>query len=227
VQSNWQDSQHNIQTRSRYRCCGKAVLHICVCVWARVRAYARVRACVHVALLVQHSTRMRHILTSFVAPLAPPHFSTLSHKRHDFRKTLLNIKCVSWLSLEFLSKTFLILRRIQRDIVITVKRLYVTYPLFLSDFIETWIFWTDFRKKLKYQVLSQSVQWRAEFLHADGQTDGRTDGHDKVNSCCSKFCERAQQQFLQKFTSKAWKFLFIALNFTHKPSASRNYMGRF
>ena len=44
------------------------------------------RACVHVALLIQHATRMRHIVISFVAPVASPIFSTLSHKRHDFRK---------------------------------------------------------------------------------------------------------------------------------------------
>ena len=30
--------------------------------------------------------RVCHIVTSLVAPLAPPSFSTLSHKRHDFRK---------------------------------------------------------------------------------------------------------------------------------------------
>ena len=41
-----------------------------------------------VALLIQHATRMCHIVTSFVAPLAPPYFSTLSHKRHDFRKKI-------------------------------------------------------------------------------------------------------------------------------------------
>jgi hypothetical protein len=29
---------------------------------------------------------MRHIVTSFVAPVAAPHFSALSHKRHDFRE---------------------------------------------------------------------------------------------------------------------------------------------
>ena len=56
-----------------------------------------VRACacqyVHVVLLIQHATRMRHIVTPFLAPLAPSYFSTLSHKRHDFRKNLLKVKC--------------------------------------------------------------------------------------------------------------------------------------
>jgi hypothetical protein len=35
---------------------------------------------VHVALLIQYAMCMRHIVTSFVAPLAPPHFLTLSDK---------------------------------------------------------------------------------------------------------------------------------------------------
>ena len=38
-----------------------------------------------------------------------------------FGKTLLNIKCLLLFSLHLLSKTFLILRRIQRDIVVNVK----------------------------------------------------------------------------------------------------------
>ena len=66
----------------------------------------------HVALLIEYATRMRHIVSSYVAPLAPPSFSTLSHKRHDFRKKLLYIKCVFLFSLQLLSTTFLILRRI-------------------------------------------------------------------------------------------------------------------
>jgi hypothetical protein len=46
-------------------------------------------------------------------------FSALSHKLHDFRKKeLLNIKLIFR---KTLSKTFLILRRIQRDIVTNVK----------------------------------------------------------------------------------------------------------
>jgi hypothetical protein len=46
------------------------------------------RVGVHVALLIQHATRMRQIVTSFVAPLDLLHFSTLFHKRRDFRKRL-------------------------------------------------------------------------------------------------------------------------------------------
>jgi hypothetical protein len=48
-------------------------------------ACAMAHGCVHVVLLIQHATRMRRTVTSFVASLAS-YFSTLSHKRHDFRK---------------------------------------------------------------------------------------------------------------------------------------------
>jgi hypothetical protein len=49
----------------------------------------RVGVCVRVALLIQHATRMRHIVTSFVAPRAPSYFSTMSHKLRDFRKNVI------------------------------------------------------------------------------------------------------------------------------------------
>ena len=48
------------------------------------------------------------------------------------------------------SETFLILRKIQRDIAINVHNTFsckIGYPLFLSGFNETWIFSTDFFKK--------------------------------------------------------------------------------
>ena len=65
-------------------------------------------------------------------------------KGTTFGKMLLNIKYVFWFSLQSLSETLLILRRIQRDIMIIA--LHIMYPLFLSDFDEAWIFPTDFQK---------------------------------------------------------------------------------
>jgi hypothetical protein len=50
-------------------------IFVCVCACAHV----------HVALLMQHATLMHNIVTSFVTPRSLPHFSTLSHKRCDYR----------------------------------------------------------------------------------------------------------------------------------------------
>ena len=60
-----------------------------------------------------------------------------SHKRHDFRNTLLNIKCVFWLVLQRLSKHFSFYEEesaIRSDVYIGLN---VMYSLFLCDFNET------------------------------------------------------------------------------------------
>ena len=141
-------------------------------------------ACARVALLIQHATRMH-----LVVFLDPPDFLTLSHKRHDFQKeTLLDTKYVFWFSLQFVSKVLLILRRIQRDIVIKLKTLHVKCPLFLSDFNKTLIF----RKKLKYQISSKSVQLES---YCSKRTYGRMDRHDEANSRFLQFCEKSLKTY--------------------------------
>ena len=58
------------------------------------------------------------IALSSVAYPAVQYFSTLSHKRHDFREEVIKHKmCVLILSTNF-SEIFLILRKTERDIII-------------------------------------------------------------------------------------------------------------
>jgi hypothetical protein len=63
--------------------------------------------------------------------------------------------------------------------------LHIKYPLLLSDFNESWIFSTDFREELKYQISWKFVQWESCcFLRTDRRTGrqagGRTDWHDEA-----------------------------------------------
>jgi hypothetical protein len=78
--------------------------------------------CVSVALLIQHEKRMRRIILSSVACLPLQNFHTFYHKRHDFRKRVIEHEMCFDFLYNILSETFLILRRIQRDVIINVHR---------------------------------------------------------------------------------------------------------
>ena len=70
------------------------------------------------------------------------------------KKKVFIIKCVYRVPLQILSEKVFILRRTERDMINNVPWSSCEVPLFLSDFNETWIFSTDFRKILKYQISS-------------------------------------------------------------------------
>ena len=123
----------------------------------------------------------RAAILPFAASLAPPYFSTLSHKRHYFREKLLDVNCVFWFSLQLLYEIFLTVRRIQQDFVTNVKSSSF-YPLFLSDFNENLIFSTEFQRKPKYQISSKSFQW-------EPSCSGQTDGNDEANSRFRNFAK--------------------------------------
>ena len=105
------------------------------------------------------------------------YLSTLFHKCLDFRKKkkLMNMKWVFWFSSHLLSETCLILRRKSE----LWWQIYIgpdmKYLLFLSDLSGTWIFSTEFRKILKYQISWKSIQLELSSMLTDSYTDGRAD----------------------------------------------------
>jgi hypothetical protein len=125
---------------------------------------------VSVCLVIRHTTRMRRYCRLWLVWLYHifPHYLI---KGTIFGKTLLNLKCVFWFSLQLLSETFLILRRIQRDMIIKAHRSSCKVPIVLSDFNETWMFSTDCRKILKIPNFINIDPVGAELFHVYGRTD--------------------------------------------------------
>ena len=82
--------QRNIEARSCNYCCRGRVISVTYSV------------CVSAALDIQQVMRMRHNILSSVARPALSYFSTLSHKRYDFReKVTENKMCVLIFSTTF------------------------------------------------------------------------------------------------------------------------------
>jgi hypothetical protein len=110
------------------------------------------------------------VLSSVVCPAVtyfPPYFINDAIFGKSFWTQNL---CFDFLST--FAETFLIHRRLQRDIFVNLCSSTLTYPLFLSDFNETLRLWTDFRKILKYKISWKFVRWETRCsMRADGWTD--------------------------------------------------------
>ena len=113
--------QPKAEVRSCNHFCSERAINITYC--ERERERERECVCVCVALSIQHAMRMRNII--IVACPTPPYFSTLSHKRHDFRKKCYLTKmCILIFSTTW-SETFLILRRNGRDMITNVYMVFM------------------------------------------------------------------------------------------------------
>jgi len=134
------------------------------------------------------------VILSSVAWPALQYLSTLSHKRHDFRKKMLNIK----LSFDFLCNFSLKRFSVQEEPNQIWSKMYiglhVKHPSYLSDFNGTWIsqqifeiYWMSNLMKIR--------QLGDEFFltdrRMDRQTDIQIDKHDESNSRFMQLCERS------------------------------------
>ena len=87
----------------------------------------------YLIFVIQHAVRTRSIVPSFVASLAQPHFFP-HHKRHDFQKEFIEHNIFRFDSPHTFSYfTFLIVRRIERDIIY-VHKLSWEVPVILVGF---------------------------------------------------------------------------------------------
>ena len=125
------------------------------------------------SLVIKHAMSMRHIVICGL-PHTTIFFHIISQTTRFLEKKLLNTECEFWFSIQLLSVTFLNLRNFEQDIIINMCiGLHVKYPLFLSDYNESWIFSTDFWKIMKYQI-----SWKSVYLESTSSI--RTDGWEDV-----------------------------------------------
>ena len=159
--------------------------------------YCIVLYCI-VALVIQLAQRMHHIILLFVACLALPYFSTLSHKRYNFQKKVTEYKmCVMIFPITFVwnishfkknSAWYCHKHRSSCEVPLFYV-IFILYLLFLPGFNRTWIFSKDFWKSSN-QISWKSVQRELSCsMWTDGQTDRQT--HDEANSHFSQFCKCA------------------------------------
>jgi hypothetical protein len=137
--------------------------------------------CVFAALGIQHAMRMRHIVICGLSR-STIFFHIISQTARISKRNATEHKMCFFSTT--LLETFLILRRNARDMIKMYMGLHVKRLLFLSEFNETWIFSTHFRRIFKYQISWKSVQW-------EPSCSMRRNGQRETWRSFSLFCKRA------------------------------------
>ena len=114
--------------------------------------------------------------TDFAKPVCC--FCTLPIKLPDQNFHRFKRSCITW---NYTSG------RPSRDTIINVCEPSRQIPVILVGFKWNLIFSTDFRKMLRHQISSKSVQWQPRCRRKDGDTHRR----DEPTRRSSQFCERA------------------------------------
>ena len=142
---------------------------------------------VFLALSIQHAMRVRHTVIYDLS--VPTIFYDIISQTARFSKSNVteHIKCFV-----FLCNFFWHISHCKKNSTRCHKwiiGLHLKCSLFLSDFNETWILSTDFRKIFKCQFSWESVLWEPSYYRrTEGRTDRWIDRHNKANSCFSQFC---------------------------------------
>jgi len=122
---------------------------------------------------MQIESLLRHSMLSSLACLAVPHLIHISYKRYDFSDKKVIKKSVFRFSLQLLSQTFLILRRIQREVVIIIHMFSskVDLRIFIVKFLDRVFRNPQISNDLKISLVGNEVL----------QTSRRNDRHDEAN----------------------------------------------
>ena len=142
------------------------------------------------------------------------HIISLTARFH--KKSIERKMCV------LMSEKCLILRRIARDMVQMYVGLNVKHSFFLSDFNDTWIFSTDFRKNTR---ISNFIKISYS-MRTDGQTDRRMDGQTGITKLIVAFRNlpnvpnNGQRFFSITFKIVLKQLIFVKLGSWDKGSAS-------
>jgi hypothetical protein len=137
----------------------------------------KLSVCPYSVLAIQHDKPVRRIslyVLPSVACLDLPYFPTYLLNGTNFGKTLLNTKCVFIFCVQPFSETFLILRRIQRNIIINVHRSSCKVTAILVAFSSDLNFLDRVSKNIQKSNFMKTHPLGVELFHADGQADGRT-----------------------------------------------------